>query len=309
MRATFQRLMYRAARRVLGGTADYMRHSLAGAPLAYRPGHFYSPITAPAEVLRDWRDPDAQDTPATLADIALTVADSQRVWDGWADLLVAPSPALHPALRRRYHADNRHYATGDALVYSCMLRQLRPARLMEIGSGFSSALALDVIEAEGGTWPSLTFVEPYPALLESLLLPGDRERLRIIDRGVQQVPLEEFDVLESGDILFIDSTHVVKTGSDVVHELTRILPRLKSGVIVHFHDIFWPFEYPRDWAVTRNFSWNEAYALRAFLAFNSAWRILFFADHLRRFGDASVQAMLERTDGTLGAGLWLVRAA
>ena len=77
-------------------------------------------------------------------------------------------------------------------------------------------------------------------------------RVRVFEKPVQQVPLSIFDALQAGDILFIDFTHVLRTGGDVCFELFEILPRLSRGVLVHFHDMFWPFEYPRSWSVDEN---------------------------------------------------------
>ena len=94
--------------------------------------------------------------------------------------------------------------------------------------------------------------------------------------------METFAALEGGDILFIDSTHVLKTGSDVVRLYNEIVPRLNAGVIVHIHDIFYPFEYPRDW-VLEGRAWSEAYLVRVFLAFNSEYEILLFNPGSRSF--------------------------
>src|SRR6185295_14291779 len=119
-------------------------------------------------------------------------------------------------------------------------------------------------------------IEPYPDLVKRLLRPDDFDRVQFIRSLVQDVPLKIFDVLEANDILFIDSSHVCKVGSDVYHELFRILPRLRPGVIIHFHDIFWPFEYPEDW-LREGRAWNELYLMRAFLQHNEAYEILLFA--------------------------------
>ena len=107
------------------------------------------------------------------------------------------------------------------------------------------------------------------------------EPKKIIERHVQQVPLDTFEKLQAKDILFIDSTHVSKTGSDVNHILFEILPRLKRGVLIHFHDIFYPFEYPKDW-VFRGFNWNENYILKAFLMYNDLYEIKLFPDYLQK---------------------------
>ena len=118
-----------------------------------------------------------------------------------------------------------------------------------------------------------TFIEPHPKLLKSLLKQGDLERIEIVPRPLQDVDLELFESLRANDILFIDSTHVAKIGSDVNRIFFEILPALATGVYVHFHDIFYPFEYPREW-IYEGRAWNEAYMLRAFLMYNAASGVL-----------------------------------
>ena len=130
-----------------------------------------------------------------------------------------------------------------------------------MGSGFTSALALDVRDR---FLPDLelTFIEPYPDRLYGLLGQKDRGLCEIIPAPVQDVPLEKFDQLSAGDILFVDTSHVAKTGSETNWVILNVLPRLAQGVIVHIHDIFWPFEYPRHWIEDAR-SWSEIYLVRA----------------------------------------------
>jgi Methyltransferase domain len=123
----------------------------------------------------------------------------------------------------------------------------------------------------------VTCIEPYPARLRSLLRPDDA--VTVLEQPVQDVPLELFDKLGADDILFIDSSHVAKAGSDVTWLLLHVLPRLAPGVVVHVHDIFWPFAYPAGWLAERR-DWNEAYFLHAFLSGNASWEILLFASWL-----------------------------
>jgi hypothetical protein len=149
----------------------------------------------------------------------------------------------------------------------------------------------------------LTFIEPYPALLRSLLRDADKSNCHIIDSKVQHVPLEVFKSLQKDDILFIDSSHVSKTGSDVNYELFEILPDLNEGVIIHVHDIFYPFEYPKSWVYDGR-NWNESYMLRAFLSYNSKFRIEFFVDYLSKHHRSSLQQMplLQKENG---GSLWM----
>ena len=139
-----------------------------------------------------------------------------------------------------------YFGRADAIVYHALLRALRPARVLEVGSGYTSALALDTRER---FLPELelTFIDPNPERLYGLLRQDDRRACEIIPERVQEVPLEVFDRLELGDILFCDTEHFVKAGSEVNWLVFNVLPRIAPGVIVHFHDIFWPFEYTRDW--------------------------------------------------------------
>jgi hypothetical protein len=124
--------------------------------------------------------------------------------------------------------------------------------------------------------PSIRFIEPYPELLQGLLRPGDRQRVVVDRRPVQDVPLEVFDSLQAGDVLFIDSTHVVKAGSDVGHLFFQVVPRLAEGVWVHVHDVFFPVEYRPHHFLRRGVKqiWQEQYLLHAFLLFNSAFRVV-----------------------------------
>lgn len=144
---------------------------------------------------------------------------------------------------------------------------------------------LDTVERFLAHRPEITLVEPYPGRLLSLLRSGDEDQVRIINKKVQQVPSELFSSLESGDLVFIDSSHVVKCGSDLQHFLFDILPVLPSGIFVHFHDVLYPFEYPPAWLKQGRY-WNESYFLRAFLSYNSEWNIYFFNDYVASlFGD------------------------
>jgi hypothetical protein len=273
------------------------------APLFAEPGHFYSPVVAPEEARADLARAAAWPAPGEPAlDLDAMLAQLGRLARHFPDVAVPPSPdGAH-----RYHAGNHMFGMGDALVYGALLRELKPARLVEVGSGFSSAVALDTADATG--FPgSLVFVEPWPARLERLLRPGDAARAAIHRCRVQEVDPAIFDTLESGDVLFLDTTHVAKTGSDVLFEVFHVLPRLRPGVVVHFHDIFADWEYPDAW-LAQNRSWNEIYLLRAFLAFNSAFEVLFFGDHVwRHRAEAACTLWPALTD--LGGGLWLRRKA
>lgn len=173
----------------------------------------------------------------------------------------------------RYRYKNSIFSSSDAIVLHCMLRLLKPNKLIEVGSGWSSAVSLDTNEFYMNNSIDMTFIEPYSERLKMLLKGSDN--INLLTKDLQEVPVEVFESLEAGDFLFIDSTHVSKIGSDVNYLFFEIMPRLKSGVFIHFHDIFYPFEYPEKW-IKRGQIWNELYLLRAFLQNNEAYRIIYF---------------------------------
>jgi hypothetical protein len=274
--------------------------------LCFPPGHYYSPIVDPAEAASHIAKIEATPIPDQLPGL---VIDRHAMVACWRELapLMAGNPFGDVATAPfHYYFDNPTYAWGDASVLHAILRFHRPKRLIEIGSGFSSACTFDTVERYLQDTCKLTFIEPYPALLHDLL-GTSVARARILAMPVQQAPLEIFAELEAGDVLFIDSTHVLRTGSDVCFELFEILPRLARGVFVHFHDMFWPFEYPRVWAVDENRSWNELYAVRAFLLGNANWRVVMFNDYMHRLERPLIEATYPRFLKNSGGALWMQR--
>lgn len=292
-------------KRFLGPELSNLRFAF-GAPLAFRLGHFYSPITAPEETARFYRDPDLTPPPESVAGIDLGDARQVALWEKLAVHAAAkPLDPVPPG--SRYSPDNDGFNYGDGTILACMISHFRPKRLVEIGCGHSSALALDTIDRQLGGQVAVTFVEPYPALLKSVLRAEDFARVTIIDRMVQETDIGLFASLEAGDILFIDTSHVAKTCSDVLFEVFDILPALKPGVIVHFHDIVYPFEYPRRWAIDLNYAWNEIYILRAFLMYNNQFEIIFFNDYMKKIHNELLVVADPRLGTVMGSGLWLTR--
>ncbi len=203
----------------------------------------------------------------------------------------------------RYYFNNTFYSYTDAIVLYAMIRHYKPKNIIELGSGFSSAVMMDVNEKFFSNAINLTFIEPYPKRLNSLLKEGDNKKHKIIVQDAQKIDLDVFKVLEKGDILFIDSTHVAKTGSDVNYILFSILPSLKKGVLIHFHDIFFPFEYPKKWVYQGN-NWNEIYFLQSFLMYNDTFKIKLFSHYMHRFYKEAFNTM-PLTYKNTGGNLWL----
>ncbi|WP_247595753.1 class I SAM-dependent methyltransferase [Helicobacter fennelliae] len=153
---------------------------------------------------------------------------------------------------------------------------------------------------------AITHIEPYPKLLRSLLYADDLTRIDLYEKRLQEIDLGLFENLESNDIVFVDSTHVSKINSDVNKIFFEILPRLKSGVHIHFHDIFYPFSYPAEWLKEKR-SWNEAYMLRAFLEFNTAFEIVFFNTCLHFLYPKEMQKALPLSLKNTGGSIWIKR--
>ncbi|WP_139559589.1 class I SAM-dependent methyltransferase [Methylotetracoccus oryzae] len=283
---------------------EYLTVNTARARLFRPPGHFYSPIVDVSTVAHLFGDVG---WPSSLPGIDLNPTTQLAMWRRLLPHLQSAPFSKAGVVERRYRPDNPAYGVGDASVYFAMLMTYRPHRIVEIGSGFSSACALDTIEHHLRQEVNVTFVEPYPQLLDSLLTSSDRVRTTIIPSEVQSVDLDVFRSLDSGDFLFIDSTHVLKTGSDVHFELFEILPALNPGVHIHIHDTFWPFQYPRSWVVDENRSWNELYALRAFLMYNNNYSIEFFNDYFAKVHHDTVQRDFPMMLDNPGGALWLLK--
>lgn len=174
-----------------------------------------------------------------------------------------------------YYVDNQVFESVDGEILYCMIRHLKPRRIVEIGSGFSTMLSAQAIASNHADDPKyaceLVAIDPYPNAVLKAGFPG---LSRVIEDEVQNVPLELFTNLGSNDILFIDSSHILRIGSDVQYECLEIVPRVAPGAVVHFHDIFLPSEYPKD-IIFKGFQFpNEQYLVQAFLAFNEAFEVL-----------------------------------
>lgn len=206
--------------------------------------------------------------------------------------------------KSRFYIENCSYPITDALVLFAMIRDLKPKRIIEIGSGFTSALMMDVNERFFDNKIEITFIEPYPDLLVSRMSEEDKKRYKIIPKGVQEVPVKEFMSLEREDILFIDSTHVSKFNSDVNYELFNILPNLKKGVTIHFHDVFDGFEYPLQW-LKDGWAWNEDYILRAFLSGNNSYEVLILNDYMTRRHSNLLSKSYPRFENNCGGSFYI----
>jgi Methyltransferase domain len=258
------------------------------------PVHFYEPI------------PDTQSLPETLwsqpSELAgVNMNDSTQLdllrnhfskfRDEYNNLPVEPPPG-----------QKRPFRGVDALVAYCMIRHFQPELIAEVGSGWSS-LVLGQVAAKNKN-SALICIDPFPSDVLRKGFPGLRS---LIEKKIQDIDLEFFSQLDSGDVLFIDSSHAVKIGGDVNYLFLEVLPRLRPGVIVHVHDIFLPFEYRRDWVLGEFRFWTEQYILQAFLTFNSQFEVLLANSYLNHYHRPELKAAFPGLSSWAGGSFWMRR--
>jgi hypothetical protein len=262
---------------------------------------FYSPLPDLTEAAVHYAKRPSLFAASQLLDSARSLEEWRRLAPFCKELHDIPRSA--PA---GYYWDNSFFPNLDAFVYYGLVRQLRPRRVVEIGSGFSTHIAARALRTNG--CGELHVIEPYPAphLLEVVGDLASFHRQRI-----QDMPIEFFSSLAAGDLLFVDSGHVSKLASDVNHILFEIVPRLPPGITLHFHDIFLPGEYPSDWIIDRNWAWNEQYLLLAFLMGNTHYQPLIANRALLNEHQSLLQGDLADFDiGPLSTGsFWIQHTA
>jgi len=249
--------------------------ALQGVGITVIPNHFYWPVP-------DMRDLEArtwQDNSLPVG-FDLNIEEQVRfVGELGARYRSEWSFPLQPAGSSEYHYNNGLFETVDAEMAYSVVRHFKPSRIIEVGGGFSTrimAAALKANRLHDDREGELITVEPYPG-------PALKGITNLISTRIQDVDMDLFLSLKDGDILFLDSSHVVSVGSDTVREFLEILPRLNPGVIVHVHDIFLPSDYPREAVLTNLCFWSEQYLLQAFLTFNSQFEILWASSAMQQY--------------------------
>lgn len=271
---------------------------------AYYPsGHFYSPIISVEDIKSQEKDIWKTNQAESINGIELNVNGQLNLISNLSIFYDEMPFEAFKNNKLRYYFENDYYSYTDGIILYSMMRYFKPNKIVEIGSGFSSAVLMDTNELFFNKSIELLFIEPHPERLLSIMTENDRTEYRINQTRVQSVQLEFFEDLNENDILFIDSSHIVKTGSDVNFILFEILPILKKGVLIHFHDIFHPFEYPKQW-VLNGFNWNEDYFLKAFLMYNNRFKIKLFSNHLHNYHSHSFEKM-PLTYKNFGGNLWI----
>ncbi|HNB23008.1 MAG TPA: class I SAM-dependent methyltransferase [Candidatus Melainabacteria bacterium] len=271
--------------------------------MLFEPGHFYSPIADPedlkARAERIWA-PGGELCGIDLNEGAQL--ELLKLLKPYTDSI--DYPLDQPADPTVYFYKNDQFPVLDAEFLHVALCHFKPRTVIEVGSGFSSLVTANVNRKNGGGMDFIC-IEPYP---RQFLIDGVEGITSLVQRKVEDVELSFFERLQAGDLLFIDSSHVSKTGSDVNYLFFEVIPRLKPGVMVHIHDIFLPDEYPKVWAINEGRNWNEQYLLRAFLQFNNAWKVLWSAYFMSTRHTQAVKDVFAKFPQLGGGGsFWMVR--
>jgi len=245
--------------------------------ISVSPNHYYWPVP-------DFRDLESRKWPAEEEPTGLDLAFARQL-----DFLQTIVPKYRaewesqssPFFSVSYSYNNGFFEMIDAEIAYCLVRHYKPRKIVEVGGGYSSrvmAAALDQNLKLDGARGDLITIDPYPDRFPKMALS---DRVQLITQTVQDVDLDVFLSLQSGDFLFLDSSHVVGVGSDVVREYLEIVPRVANGVVIHAHDIFIPGDYPRE-AVLHNLAfWSEQYLLQAFLMFNPQFEVLWGSSYMQ----------------------------
>lgn len=271
-------------------------------------GHYYSPVPDPRELAEEPRR--SQIWPPTPREtVGVDWCDAEQValcTGAFAEqgrMAFADAETDDPT---EYFTTNDQFPALDAWALEAIVRHRRPRRMIEVGSGFSSLVTARVNREHLGEEMRFTCIEPYP---RQFLLDGVAGISDLRVEKIQDTPLDVFSDLGRGDVLFIDTSHTVKTGGDVPWIFGEILPRLAPGVAVHVHDVCLPGDYPPEW-VLDGWGWNETYLVRAFLTFNSAFSVLFSSPYMvQRHQEALVEAFPDfpRHRERAGSSLWIER--
>lgn len=284
--------------------------------------HYYTPLNDPEwlEANQDlWRPPAVpRDIEWNIEGQMAVAREAAAYVEELRDIPNTEPPDTPPGTAR-YHWYNPFFNVADAIVWYGLLRSRRPRRVVEVGCGWSSMLlaralernAAETAKARAPDTPpipptSVTQIEPYPSERIFATLPRDWARHRT---PIQRAPLGPFDALRAGDVLFYDGSHCARVASDVNWMVFRILPRLARGVLIHFHDVFFPRDYPRSWIFDRLQTWNEQYLLQALLMNSQAYRIVIANGLLSEVRGPEVTSLYKGVQQAWGVSLWIEKIA
>ncbi|NWB50213.1 class I SAM-dependent methyltransferase [Pseudomonas gingeri] len=213
----------------------------------------------------------------------------------------APAEVGDKETATSYFWKNGQFTCSDAVAYYAYIRRIRPKTIVEIGSGFSSLIAVEALRKNGSG--TLHCIEPFPRPFITTL--ASEGALELQSMRAQELTVEWLNAtLEDGDILFIDSTHTVKTGSDCLHIYLRLLPKITKKIFVHVHDVFLPFGLPTHWLIEHQIYWTEQYLLLALMTDNPRTKLLFGSAYHQHFNHDLLTALMHGQSESRGASFW-----
>ncbi|MEM1224279.1 MAG: class I SAM-dependent methyltransferase [Planctomycetota bacterium] len=272
------------------------------------PGHYYSPIADDATIERHARLDVGMDRRNSIdlsgldgIDLCLDEQiDRARQW--------SEAGYFSESVFAKYDPCNSYFMNPDAVMLSAIISAHHPKRVIEVGSGHSTLALLDCLRARSLDGTKVDAIEPFPERLLSVIDKTDRQRFTLHARTLERSDVEMCRKLAVDDVLLVDSSHIYKVGSDVQLLFESILPTLAVGVLIHIHDVFFPFDYPASW-LRRGHHYNEAYVLRAFLQYNRNFEIYMWNDLLRWIPESAVPTALKPDPSLIAGSLWLRRVA
>lgn len=268
------------------------------------PCNFYSPVPRISEVEQSW-ELENDGMPYLESELY----DNEFMLSFMNECLKPYSAHFNPPQEQtqnplQFYWNNSQFSFVDALCYYCMIRHYRPSRIVEIGSGFSSLIALQALADVGSG--ELIMIEPYPPEVLTKALQSNKSTVphTLITDPVQKAPSSLFSDLGENDILFVDSTHTVKAGGDCPFIYLKILPALPPGVSVHAHDIFLPAPMPASWITEHCLYFAEQYLLQAYLLENPAIKVLFAAHYHKLLNTEQLEAFMDGKSEAKGGSFW-----
>lgn len=263
-------------------------------------GFYESPYPAAEELVRNYAIMDWKKK--TLEGVNLNTENQLQFYKSIENILLDFYLLKDDEKNNRLH-HNMWFGNGCALHLMAIIRHLKPKRIIEIGSGYSTCVMLDINRMYFNNEIEITCIEPDIQRLYGLLTDEEKNNLTIIEGMQQDVDIKVFSKLEKNDLLFIDSSHVSRPFSDVNRQFFGILPSLNKNVYIHFHDIFHPFEYPKAWTLDQRRAYNEAYILRAFLQYNDCFDIFLHAHYLHNVYSDKINEKILKIGS--GGGIYL----
>jgi predicted O-methyltransferase YrrM len=272
----------------------------------FEPGHFYSPIVNHDDIL-EFEDQLFNDR--VLYGININEDFQKRILDEMIELYHEIPFTSEKSENLNYYFNNETFSYSDGIFLHLMIRKFKPKNIIEIGCGFSSAVMVDTNNLFFNGAINIMHIDPYPFHLNQAFGSKIPES-NFLKEKIQNTSSDRFQHLKENDILFIDSSHVSKCGSDLNHIIFNILPKLNQGTLVHFHDIFYPFEYPKKWVLDKGFhkngfGWNEIYLLRSFLMYNNQFEIILWPNYLIETNKSWFEDNMPLCINNPGGSIWI----